>query len=257
MFDVTCVFGFLLKRVPALTEPPNFVGTVILQDPRGSVQADGRSYCPQGVPCFERSRDSPGAKYKDQLFVTADKNLIETIWESKIKQCSEQSDILIPMLCGNRKICKQESGYAEVILISLFFSRFCMLFLFCCPDANLFYPCSNSIQGATPMSIVRPTCPNDFYVLGHIALRKANGTISAEDPMPQYKCIHESILRKGTFRNPPVFTGKQPVTSPWNPSLLAVEWYKPLSVWQTDCSYASCGVSQEDTVCTGGRLKKN
>jgi hypothetical protein len=75
--------------------------------------------------------------------------------------------------------------------------------------------------------------------------------------MPQYKCIHESILRKGTFRNPPFFTGKQPVTSPWNPSLLAVEWYEPLSVWQTDCSYASCGVSQEDTVCTGGGLKKN
>jgi len=139
LYVCVCVCWALLpsafKRVYALTEPPNFVGTVILQDPRGSVQADGRSYCPQGVPCFERSRDSPGAKYKDQLFVTADKNQIETIWESKIKQCSEQSEIRIPMLCGNRQNCKQESGYAEVIF-SFSFSRFCLFFPLCCADAN-------------------------------------------------------------------------------------------------------------------------
>lgn len=189
-----------------IAEPPNFVGTTILVDL-------DRAECPVGLPCLSRVTDL--AKFKKLLFVTPDRNLFETIWTSKLKQCTIQNELNVPQLCfGNtraaqRGLCQVESGYAN---------------------------------GETPITIQRPTCPNDdYYVLGHVALLGNNGTINLEVPMPMYKCIHESLLLKGRWTSRPAFTGSQPETSPWNPSLKPVEWQNPLSLWHANCGQPDCG----------------
>lgn len=142
-------------------QPPNFVGTVL-------VAAD-LPKCPLGVPCFERDRTM--ARFKDLLYVTPDKNIFERIWESKLEQCVDQTAVGVPMLCSSdfaaKGLCKAESGFAF---------------------------------GEIPISIQRPVCPSDYYVLGHIALREANGTHPAEIPSPHYKCLHESLLRNGAWQ---------------------------------------------------------
>lgn len=110
------------------------------------------------------------------------------------------------------------------------------------------------LQGEIPITIKRPSCPNDYYVLGHLALRSLNGTNIAEVPMPEYQCIHESLLRKGSWRSAPIFTGSQPSTSPWNPKLINSEWKEPLSLWQVDCRKENCGSDPycQDSFSAGG-----
>ena len=53
---------------------------------------DGTS-CPEGLPCFER--DKTLAKFKELLFVTPDKNIFETLWTSKLKQCSVPNEVKV------------------------------------------------------------------------------------------------------------------------------------------------------------------
>ena len=181
------------------------MGTTILSDL-------GRSECPLGLPCL--ARDKNLAKFKALLFVTPDRNLFETIWTSKLKQCTVQNELNVPQLCGKdtraaiKDLCQVESGYAK---------------------------------GETPITIQRPSCPNDYYVLGHVALLDNNGTSGFETPMPMYKCIHESLLRKGSWPAKPAYTGGKPETSPWNPSLKPVEWQNPLSLWHANCGQPDCG----------------
>ena len=203
-----------------ISEPPNFVGTTILLDLEGTE-------CPAGVPCLSRNKDDPGLKFGALLFVTPDRNLFETIWSSKLKQCTEQNEVLVPVLCGGknaeRGLCQQESGYA---------------------------------MGETPITIQRPSCPNDYYVLGHVALLDNNGTNPVEVPMPMYKCIHESLLRKGSWPSAPVFTGSQPYTSPWNPSLVTVEWQQPFSLWHTNCMQPDCGADLDRSPWCGDSFSR-
>eukprot|EP00961_Rhodomonas_salina_P035881 482615-Rhodomonas_salina.2 len=91
-----------------------------------------------------------------------------------------------------------------------------------------------------PGAIYRPSCPSDFYVMGHVAVREADG-INPRDPFPStYKCLHESILRKGTFMPQPLYTGSQPGTSVWNPKLIAEEFANPVSLWAPDCRPPYC-----------------
>jgi len=188
-----------------IAEPPNFVGTTILVDLE-------RDDCPTGLPCLARDKET--AKFKALLFVTPDRNLFETIWKSKLKQCTVQNELNVPQLCGKdttaaiRGLCEVESGYAK---------------------------------GETPITIQRPSCPNDYYVLGHLALLDRNGTNNFEVPMLMYKCIHESLLRKGSWPVKPAYTGGKPETSPWNPSLKSVEWQSPLSLWHANCGQPDCG----------------
>ena len=115
--------------------------------------------------------------------------------------------------------------------------------------------------------------------------------------MAQYKCIHETLLRRAEFapqvRTPlgdagavqaqrgairscahhrrtqtcrmtrwarrglshhpdfhPVaawlqvlYSGEQPLTSPWSPSLIQVQWAQPVSLWQADCTLPYCCTS--------------
>lgn len=72
--------------------------------------------CPDGLPCF--ARDKTVAKFRDLLFVTPDKNLFTDIWSAKLKQCTEQTDVKVPVLCSDlaaqKGLCQQETGYAQV-----------------------------------------------------------------------------------------------------------------------------------------------
>ena len=85
------------------------MGTLIVADSEGTT-------CPEGLPCF--SRDKTVAKFKDLLFVTPDKNLFTDIWSAKLKQCTEQTDVKVPLLCSERAaekgLCQQETGFAQV-----------------------------------------------------------------------------------------------------------------------------------------------
>ena len=67
-----------------------------------------------------------------------------------------------------------------------------------------------------------------------------NGTAAAEQPMLQYKCLHETLLRRAEFQTTPVYTGSRPQTSPWSDSLVPVAWYQPVSLWQGDCTPQRC-----------------
>ena len=82
---------------------------------------DEGTECPEGLPCFER--DKTVAKFRDLLFVTPDKNLFTDIWSAKLKQCTEQTDVKVPVLCSDRAaqkgLCQQETGYSQVLSATL------------------------------------------------------------------------------------------------------------------------------------------
>ena len=67
------------------------------------------------------------------------------VWSAKIKQCVNQSAIGVPELCSSelesKGLCSShETGFQ---------------------------------QDQIPISFQKPTCPNDYYVMGHIALQMA------------------------------------------------------------------------------------
>ena len=69
----------------------------------------------------------------------------QVVWSSKISQCVNQSDIGVPALCSAKLFSKG--------LCSTFETGF--------------------QQKQIPISFQKPTCPNDYYVLGHLALQMA------------------------------------------------------------------------------------
>jgi hypothetical protein len=76
-----------------------------------------------------------------------------------------------------------------------------------------------------------------------------NGTLPAEKPMAQYKCIHETLLRRAQFRPQVLYTGSRPQTSPYSPSLINVQWFLPVSLWKADCTFQACVSSDAHDNC--------
>mmetsp|Transcript_19225 Transcript_19225/g.39212 ORF Transcript_19225/g.39212 Transcript_19225/m.39212 type:complete len:1366 (-) Transcript_19225:114-4211(-) len=196
-------------------EKPSFVGTVIVID-TDSVGCPGLSEG-LGISCFERPA---GAEWQGLLFITPDKNRFEKVWNSHIKQCVEQTAENIPLLCTpeeeGKGQCDVESGFGA---------------------------------GVVPVSIFRPSCPSDFYVMGHIAIPEANGTHPRSPFMPQYKCLHESLLRTTTFESTPLFTGAQPGTSVWNPTQISEEYAEEISLWSPNCKPEICKQDRANRYC--------
>lgn len=157
-------------------------------------------------------RPSLGLGPSLRVHPSAEKSSFVTVWTSFIQQCKEQSAIGTPELCtaenAAKKVCKPETGFAA---------------------------------GAVPITFQRPTCPADFYVLGHIGMLGSNGMTAAEEPPVAYKCLHETILRRALFKTQPILTGAQRKTSVWNAGLVAKTYLQKMSLWQPDCQAENCG----------------